>query len=95
MVDPNLHADLLAALNSGAETAEDLGRRFQKVLADEMESAIKELSSCLLYPNAPIGELNSCVGRFGQALEHMVTAQKNLDAGIARVQQLNEQFPTH
>jgi tetratricopeptide (TPR) repeat protein len=95
MVDPNLHADLLAALNSGAETAEDLGRRFQKVLADEMEIAIKELSSCLLYPNAPIGELNSCIGRFGQALEHMQTAQKNLDAELARVQQLSAQFPTH
>jgi tetratricopeptide (TPR) repeat protein len=95
VVDPNLHAELLTALNSGAEAAEDLGRRFQKVLADEMENAIKELSSCLLYPNGPIGELNACIGRFGQALEHMVTAQKNLDQGIARVQQLNAQFPTH
>lgn len=94
VVDPNIHAALLTALSTGAEAAEDLGRRFQKVLADEIEFAIKELSSCLLYPNGPISELKACVSRFENALEHVLAAQKNLDAGIARVQQLNEQFPT-
>jgi tetratricopeptide (TPR) repeat protein len=95
MVDPNLHAGLLTSMNSGAETAEELGRRFQKVLAEEMEIAIKELSSCLLYPNGPVSELNTCVKRFETALEHMLAAQKNVDESIGRVQQLNEQFPTH
>lgn len=93
-VDPNLHANLLTALNSGAESAEELGRRFQKVLADEMEFAIKELSSCLLYPNAPISELRACISRFETALGHVLEAQKNLEAGVGRVQQLNDQFPT-
>jgi tetratricopeptide (TPR) repeat protein len=95
VVDPNQHADLLTALNAGAETAEELGRRFQKVLTDEMEGAIKELSSCLLYPNGPVGELQTCVQRFEEALGHLRTAQKNMEAGIARVQSLNAQFPTH
>jgi tetratricopeptide (TPR) repeat protein len=95
MVDPNLHAGLLTALHTGAETAEALGRRFQAVLVEEMEEAIKELSSCLLYPNSPLSELNTCINRFEQALEHVLDAQKNLEAGIVRVQQLNAQFPTH
>ena len=94
-VDPNVHAVLLTALYTGAETSEELGRRFQKVLTDEMDGAIKELSSCLLYPDGPIGDLNTCVSRFEQALEHLRAAQKNLETGIARVQQLNVQFPAH
>lgn len=95
MVDPNLHAELLSALNSGAENAENIGRRFQKVLADEMESAIKELSSCLLYPNGPLSELNARIKGFETALEHVLDAQKNLDAGIERVRQLHDRFPPH
>ncbi|MGH7170758.1 MAG: tetratricopeptide repeat protein [Gemmataceae bacterium] len=94
LVNPNLHADLLTALHTGADTSEELGRRFQKVLADEMEEAIKELSSCLLYPDGSMTELSTCVNRFEQALEHLLDAQKNLETGIARVQQLYENFPS-
>ena len=95
LVDPNIHAELLTALNTGAETAEELGRRFQKVLSDEVEDVIKELSSCLLYPDGSIGELSTCVHRLEQALEHMVGAQKNLEIGMAHVQQLSTRFPAH
>jgi tetratricopeptide (TPR) repeat protein len=95
MVDPNLHAELLTALNSSTEAAEEQGRRFQKVLSDEMEFAIKELSSCLLYPNGPVSELNACIKRFESALEHTLAVQKDLDTSVQRVQQINEQFPTH
>jgi tetratricopeptide (TPR) repeat protein len=94
-VDPNLHAALLTALNTGAETVEELGRRFQRVLSDELEDVIKELSSCLLYPDGPVSDLNTCITRFEQALDHMLAAQQNMDTGIARLQQLNAQFPSH
>jgi len=66
-----------------------------QMISNELEDAIKELSSCLLYPNGPISELRDCVKRFEQALEHMQTAQQNMDLGIARIQQLDAQFPTH
>jgi tetratricopeptide (TPR) repeat protein len=94
-VDPNVHAALLAALSTGAETAEELGRRFQKVLSDEMEDAIKELSSCLLYPDGPVSELIACVRSFDEALGHLRSAQKTLDESISRLQQLNGQFSAH
>jgi tetratricopeptide (TPR) repeat protein len=95
MADPTAHAGLLAALNTGAEAAEQMGRRFQKILSDELETVIKELSSCLLYPKGPIGELDGCVSRFEKALGHMLAAQKEIETGIARVQQVNANFPTH
>jgi len=93
MIDPNLHSNLLTALYTGSEAAEELGRNFQKVLLEEMDVAIKELSSCLLYPDAPSSELNACVDRFAGALEHLLAAQKNLEAGITRIQNVNAQFP--
>ena len=92
MVDPNLHSTLLTALYTGSEAAETLGRNFQKVLLEEMDVAIKELSSCLLYPDVSTSELNACIDRFAEALEHVLAAQKNLEAGIARLQKLNAQF---
>ena len=95
MVDPNVHATLLAALTTTAGEVETLGQRFQQVIADELDDAIKELSSCLLYPNGPVSELRDCVQRFEKALEHMQTAQQNMDLGISRLQQLDAQFPTH
>ncbi len=94
LVDPVGHSTLLTALSTGSENAEALGRRFQKVLIEELDSAIKELSSCLLYPDAPSSELDTCVTRFEQALDHMLTAQKELEAGITRLQKLNAQFPS-
>jgi tetratricopeptide (TPR) repeat protein len=93
-VDPNLHSTLLTALYTGSEAAEELGRNFQKVLLEEMDVAIKELSSCLLYPDAPTSELNSCIDRFAQAFDHMLAAQKNLEAGITRIHNIGGQFPT-
>ncbi|HEY7311195.1 MAG TPA: tetratricopeptide repeat protein [Gemmataceae bacterium] len=95
VVDPNIHAALLAALTSTSSEAEALGQRFQQVISNELEDVIKDLSSCLLYPNGPISELRDCVQRFEQALEHMQTAQQNMDLGIARIQQLDAQFPSH
>jgi tetratricopeptide (TPR) repeat protein len=94
MVDPNIHAELLTALNTGAEAAEEHGRRFQKVLGDEMDETIKELSSCLLYPDGSLSELETCVSRFEQALEHLLAVQKELESGIAHLQQLDARFPS-
>jgi len=95
MVDPNLHSNLLTALNTGSEAAETLGRAFQKVLTDEMETAIKALSNCLLYPNAPKSQLDTCIQGFEQALDHVFAVQKKLNASIAWLQNLNAQFPAH
>lgn len=94
-VDPNIHASLLTSLCATAEATEELGRRFQKILSDEMEVAIKELSSSLLQPNGASGEFNTCVEHFEQAFEHLRTAQKNLETGLASLQMFDGKFPEH
>jgi tetratricopeptide (TPR) repeat protein len=92
-VDPNVHGNLLTALSNGAGEAEEFGRRFQQVLTDELEGAIKELSSCLLYPDGPVSDLDACVQRFEKALEQMRTAQQVVDISITRLQGLAAHFP--
>jgi len=94
-VDPNLHGGLLTALSNAAGEAEQVGRRFQQVLADELEEGIKELSSCLLYPDAPRSELDACITRFENALKQMRTAQQNLELSITRLQEVGTHFPEH
>ncbi len=93
MVDPNVHANLLSSLHSAAAETEDSGRRFQQVLSDELESVIKVLSSCLLHPNGPRSELDDCISHFESALEHMQSAQKNIDLNVARLQTLGTHIP--
>jgi tetratricopeptide (TPR) repeat protein len=95
IVDPNVHGGLLTALHDAAGEAEEIGRRFQHVLAEELEEVIKELSSCLLYPDAPRSELDTCVTRFERALEKMRTAQKDLELGVTHLQEAGTHFPEH
>jgi tetratricopeptide (TPR) repeat protein len=94
-VDPNIHANLLHALNEGSGECEDLGRRFQQVLTDEMEEAIKELSSCLLYAEGSRIELDACVTRFEKALQNMRKAREDMEQGVSRLGSVSAQFPQH
>ena len=92
-VDPNLHGNLLTALHQGADTSAEMGQQFQRVLSDELEGAIKDLSSCLLHADGSRGELDSCVTRFQSAVEHMRTVQETLDASVSRLESLGKHIP--
>ncbi len=93
VVDPNTHGGLLNALHEHTSEAEALGLRFQQMLASELEGALKELSSVLLYSKGPLSELNDCLERFEHALDHLQTARQDLEQGITRLQQVDTQFP--
>jgi tetratricopeptide (TPR) repeat protein len=93
MVDPNIHHDFLNALHQATIATEDLGKEFESVLEKEVEPAIKELSSCLLYPDGARTQLNDCVEQFESALRHMRTVQASLEATLNRVRKCRENFP--
>src|SRR5262249_15285507 len=57
--DPVEHGPLLTALHSSSTESETFGRQFQQLLLDEVEPAIKELSSSLLYPNGSRSEMEA------------------------------------
>jgi tetratricopeptide (TPR) repeat protein len=95
-VDPSEHGALLGALHSTASESETFGKQFQQLLTDEVEPAIKELSSALLYSGGSRSELEACVTRFETALERMRSVQQSLQSSMARLRQhAVDHFPTH
>src|SRR5262249_23486403 len=52
LVDPQLHGALLTSLHRATIDSETHGRSIVKIVETEVEPAIKELSSCLLYPDS-------------------------------------------
>lgn len=92
MIDPAVHGNFLNTLHSATIESEDTGRLFEALLQQEVEPAIKDLSSCLLYPEGARSELDACIRQFEAALEHMRSVHRTLQAKIERVRTLGEQF---
>jgi tetratricopeptide (TPR) repeat protein len=91
-VDPMAHGDLLGTLHKATIDSENSGRHFLKVLEEEIEPAIKELSSCLLYPDTSAGELDQCVQKFEAAIASMRLAQKTLQTSVEKVRTLGDKL---
>jgi Flp pilus assembly protein TadD len=91
-VDPNLHGAHLATLHQATIETENQGRNFAQVLEKEIEPAIKELSSCLLYPGGSLGGLDACVEKFENAIHSMRSAQRSLQSCIKQVRAVGEQL---
>lgn len=91
-IDPHAHGPLLTTLHKATIESEHLGRSFVNILESEIEPAIKELSTCLLYPDSSAGELDHCVQKFESAIVSIRNAQRNLASSIERVRILGEQL---
>jgi tetratricopeptide (TPR) repeat protein len=94
-VDPALHGDYLSGLHRAAEAVEGDGTLFVQILLTEVEPAIKELSSCLLYNTRTRSDLEDCINKFESAMEHMRNAQQLMHGRLTTVREKGEAFPTH
>jgi tetratricopeptide (TPR) repeat protein len=92
VVDPGHHGTLLSTLHKATIESEGYGRNFFKILETEIEPAIKELSSCLLYPDSTAAELDQCVQKFESAIASMRSAQRNLQSSMERVRAVGDQL---
>jgi tetratricopeptide (TPR) repeat protein len=92
LVDPQLHGTLLSTLHKVTIESENYSRQFLKVVEGEVEPAIKELSSCLLYPDSTAAELDECVQKFETALASMRSLQRSLQTSMQRVRTVGEQL---
>lgn len=91
-VDPNFHGAVLSSLHTATIDSDNHGRSFLKALEAEIEPAIKELSSCLLYPDSTATEVDNCLQKFTAAMGNMKTAQTSLKTSLERVRRLGEQL---
>ena len=91
-VDPNIHGGLLNVLHRATIESENQTRSFLQVLENEIEPAIKELSSCLLYPDKSLGELDDCVQKFEAAMHSIRSAQRSLQTSMEQVRTVGEKL---
>jgi len=91
-VDPNLHGGLLNVLHRATIESENQTRSFLQVLENQIEPAIKELSSCLLYPDKSMGELDDCVQKFEAAMHSIRSAQRSLQTSMEQVRTVGEKL---
>ncbi len=91
-IDPLVHGELLRTLHRVTVDSENQGRVFLKALESEIESAVKELSNCLLYPDTPSRELSESVRKFEIAVQNMRSIQEVLQTSVQRVRMVGEQI---
>jgi tetratricopeptide (TPR) repeat protein len=91
-IDPLIHGELLRSLHRATVDSEHQGRAFLKVLEDEIEPIIKELSNCMLFPDTSVTQLNDCVHKFETAVHNMRAIQETLHASMEHVRQVGEQM---
>jgi tetratricopeptide (TPR) repeat protein len=92
MIDPNLHGTLLSGLHRATIESENTGRNFLRILETEVEPALKELSSCLLYASSSRTELDECVQKFENAMQSVRSAQRSLQSSMEEVRLLGERL---
>lgn len=91
-VDPNIHGAILTHLHQATIDSESQGKQFLKILEQEIEPAIKELSTCLLTPDSAPTGLGECVQKFEAAMQNMRSAQRHLQSSIERVRNLGDRL---
>jgi Flp pilus assembly protein TadD len=91
-VNPNTQGVLLSNLHNATIESENHGRDFLRILETEIEPVIKELSSCLLYQDTPLSELDQTVEKFQSAINNMRSAQTNLQTTIDKLRALGEKL---
>jgi Tfp pilus assembly protein PilF len=92
--DPTVHAHLLGSLHQAIGDAQDVGKQLEEILANEVEPAIKDLSSCLLYPDGARTELDECVRKFEAALARLRETQLTLNGRVRKLASVSGQFPS-
>ncbi|HLJ92851.1 MAG TPA: tetratricopeptide repeat protein [Gemmataceae bacterium] len=91
-IDPNLHGAQLSYLHHATIESENQGRNFVAVLEKELEPALKELSSCLFYPDGSMGGLDTCLQKFENAIHSLRSAQRSLQSCLDQVRTLGDQL---
>jgi tetratricopeptide (TPR) repeat protein len=92
-VDPATHAAFISSLYGAVQVAEEGGKQLQEAVVQEVEPAIKELSTALLNSRGSRSELEACLGRFEGALARMKTAHQALKDQVGKIEELNKGFP--
>jgi len=93
-VDPVHHANFLTTLHSSASVAEDTARLLQKIVGEEIDPVLKELSYALMHTHGSRSELDNCLSKFETALGRLRSARAALKQSMTKISESNNKFPT-
>lgn len=85
LVDPYKHGVQLAGLHRAIIETDTYGQALQEVLEKQVEPAIKELSTSLLNPDSPLGQLDERLQKFESALKTVQAAHRDLENSLVKV----------
>ncbi len=91
-VDGTVHGELLRSLHRATIDTEQQGRNLLETVEKQVEPAIKDLSSCLLYPDTPLAEVSTHIRQFEDAVVALRSLQENLKNHMNRVRLIGEQL---
>jgi tetratricopeptide (TPR) repeat protein len=86
-VDPNVHGHALRDVHQYISDLDTHGRKLTEIVLTEVDTSIKELSNCLLFPDNLSYNLNEQLHKFEQVVG---TLQKLQDAMKKRLQQVDK-----
>ena len=58
-------------LHRATVDTDEQGRKFLEAVEKSIEPAVKELSSCLLYPDTPLSQVTAQVRQFEDAIQNL------------------------
>jgi hypothetical protein len=82
-------------LHQATIVSEETGRLLSKIVGEEIEPVIQELSRALLQTRGSRSELDTCLTKFETALNRMKTAQQALENSVGKLEEISERFPAH
>jgi hypothetical protein len=91
-LDPTLDAPVLSVLHKATVVSENYARDLCKLVEEEVEPSIKELSSTLLYPERSSASLSDRVAKFELALKSLKGLHVHLQTSIRRLHQLQDRL---
>ncbi len=92
LIDPNFHGTLLRLLHELVVETDADSQAILELLQKEIETAIRDLSICILTPNDPNHKLDDQIERFDQAVVQLQQLQESLHKRMSRAKQLGEQI---
>jgi tetratricopeptide (TPR) repeat protein len=92
LIDPNFHGNLLRGLHDIVIETDSHSHTMLEFLQKEVETAIRDLSICILTPNDPTHNLEDQIKRFDEVVGRLHILQETLQSRLDRAKQLGEQI---
>jgi tetratricopeptide (TPR) repeat protein len=91
LLDPNVHGTLLRDLHQMIIDVDRQGHQLLGIIQGDIDKAIRDLSNCLLFPNAIGNDLNGQIKKFDAVMTQLQQLHQALQKNMKKVRELGDQ----